>query len=121
VADELLSTGNHGANQVDMLMAFAGALSIYLGYRLFCDSAYQKSRVRHLVSGALLAIFGLAILIADVRSVRTSAHRSHPVPGNLLRYSMPSHTKGIVRLCRYSQGEVETNNERDSSKAGSGV
>jgi hypothetical protein len=106
---------------VDILMAVAGALSIYLGYRLFCDSAYQRSRVRHLVSGALLAMFGLGILIADVRSVRTAANRSHPVPGNLLRYSRPSRTKGIVRLCRYAQGEGYTNNERDGNKVGSGV
>jgi hypothetical protein len=62
----------HGANQVDILMAVAGALSIYLGYGLFCDSAYQKSRVRHLVSGALLAILGLGILIAGVRELRSA-------------------------------------------------
>jgi hypothetical protein len=92
-------------------MAIAGALSIYLGYRLFCDSAYQKSRVRHLLSGALLALFGLGILFAEAHGFRAASHRSHPVPGNLLRYSKPSHTKGIVRLCRYSQGEVETNYE----------
>ena len=55
---------------MNILMAVAGALSIYLGYRLFCDSAYQRSRGRHLVSGALLAVFGLGILIADVRSIR---------------------------------------------------
>ncbi len=48
-------------------MAVAGALSVYLGYGLFCDSAYQKSRIRHLVSGTLLATFGLGIWIADVR------------------------------------------------------
>jgi len=104
-----------------LAIAVAGALSIYLGYKLFCDSAYQKSRVRHLVSGALLAIFGLGILIADVRGLRTPERRSHPVPGNLLRYSTPSRTKGIVRLCRYSQDEVETNNGRNGSEAGTGV
>jgi hypothetical protein len=58
-------------------MAVAGALSIYLGYGLFCDSAYQKSRVRHLVSGALLAVFGLGILIAGVRDLRTARLDSH--------------------------------------------
>jgi hypothetical protein len=104
-----------------LLMALAGALSIYLGYRLFCDSAYQKSRVRHLVSGALLAVFGLGILIADVRGLRAASHRAQPVPSNLLRYSTPSRTKGIVRLCRYSQSEVTLINERDASEAGSGV
>jgi hypothetical protein len=62
---------------VEILMAVAGALGIYLGYRLFCDSAYEQSRVRHLVSGALLAVFGLGILIADVRSIRTARPDSH--------------------------------------------
>jgi hypothetical protein len=62
---------------VEILTAVAGALSIYLGYRLFCDCAYQKSRMRHLVSGALLAVFGLGILIADLHAVRAAAHRSH--------------------------------------------
>jgi hypothetical protein len=104
-----------------LAMAIAGVISIYLGYKLFCDSAYQKSRVRHLVSGALLAVFGLGILIADFHGLRTATHRSHPVPGNLLRYSTPSRTKGIVRLCRYSQNEVETSNERNGNEAGSGV
>ena len=61
---------------MDILMAVAGALSIYLGYRLFCDSAYQKSRMRHLASGALLAVFGLGVLIADVRGIR--AEGRHP-------------------------------------------
>jgi hypothetical protein len=58
-------------------MAVVGALGIYLGYRLFCDSAYQKSRVRHLVSGALLAVFGLGMLIADVRDFRAARPDSH--------------------------------------------
>jgi hypothetical protein len=109
------------STKLGLLMAVAGALSIYLGYRLFCDSAYQKSRVRHLVSGALLAVFGLGILIADVRGLRAASHRAQPVPSNLLRYSTPSRTKGIVRLCRYSQSEVTRINERNGSEAGSGV
>jgi hypothetical protein len=58
---------------MDILMAIAGALSIYLGYKLFCDCAYQKSRMRHLMSGALLALFGLGILMAEARNIRTSA------------------------------------------------
>jgi len=62
---------------MDILMAIAGALSIYLGYKLFCDCAYQKSRIRHLTSGALLALFGLGILMAEARHIRTSAADSH--------------------------------------------
>jgi len=58
---------------VDILMAIAGALSIYLGYKLFCDCAYPKSRIRHLMSGALLALFGLGILMAEARNIRTAA------------------------------------------------
>ena len=64
---------------MEILMAVAGALGIYLGYRLFCDSAYEQSRVRHLVSGALLAVFGLGILLADVHALRAAAHHSHSV------------------------------------------
>jgi hypothetical protein len=59
-------------------MAVIGILSIYLGYRLFCDSAYQRSRFRHLASGALLAVLGLGILIADVRSLRSADRGSAP-------------------------------------------
>jgi hypothetical protein len=60
------------------VMAIAGALSIYLGYRLFCDVSHQKSPrlsvfVTHMASGAMLALFGLAILIADVREMGTAA------------------------------------------------
>jgi hypothetical protein len=62
---------------VEILLAIAGALSIYLGYRLFCDCAHQQSRFRHLMSGALLAVFGLGLLIADIHTARAAAHRSH--------------------------------------------
>ena len=50
----------------------AGALSIYLGYRLFCDVSSQKTRstlLTNLASGALLALFGLGILVADARGI----------------------------------------------------
>ena len=62
---------------MDLLMAVAGALSVYLGYKLFCDIAYPKNRVRHLVSGALLAVFGLGILAAEARHFRTASADSH--------------------------------------------
>ena len=62
---------------MEILMAVAGALSVYLGYRLFCDCAYRESRMRHLVSGALLAVFGLGILIADVHALRAGVNHSH--------------------------------------------
>ena len=63
---------------MNIIMAVIGALSIYLGYRLFCDSAYQRSRFRHLASGALLAVLGLGILIADVRGISATSHGSAP-------------------------------------------
>jgi hypothetical protein len=62
-------------------MAVAGVLSIYLGYRLFCNIAAQRTLRRsilltNMASGALLALFGLGILVADVRAVGAIAHRS---------------------------------------------
>jgi hypothetical protein len=41
-------------------LAILGALSVYLGYRLFIDSPAR------ILSGALLALFGVAILSADL-------------------------------------------------------
>jgi hypothetical protein len=61
--------------------AVTGAFSIFLGYRLFCDSSLHKSRsglFTNLASGALLALFGLGILLADVRVFQTGATVSHP-------------------------------------------
>jgi hypothetical protein len=115
-----------GATAVEILMAIAGAVSLYLGYRLFCDSAYHRGRVRHLISGALLAVFGLAILFASAQGLRRPSHHPHLVPDNLLRYSTPLRTRGIVRFCRYSdsrdsRSEVKGTNERIRSKAGFGV
>lgn len=62
---------------MEILSAVAGALSIYLGYRLFCDSAYAQGRIRHLMSGALLAVFGLGILIADIHTARAAVNHAH--------------------------------------------
>jgi hypothetical protein len=63
-------------------IAVLGALSIYLGYRLFCDLAGQRARLpvllTNLVSGALLALFGLGILIAGVRGIHPQSRHAHP-------------------------------------------
>jgi hypothetical protein len=62
-------------------LAVAGALSIYLGYRLFCGLSYRNSwsiLLTNLASGALLAIFGLGILIAGVRGIPASTRGSRP-------------------------------------------
>jgi len=46
------------------------SLSIFLGYRLFCDvSGRRAGMVTSLASGALLALFGMGILIADFRGI----------------------------------------------------
>lgn len=68
---------------VRAVMAIGGALSIYLGYRLFCDIAFQKPARRsilltNMASGALLALFGLGILVAEVRGIAVAAHYRHP-------------------------------------------
>jgi hypothetical protein len=45
-------------------IAAAGALSIYLGYRLFCDA-------RNAIFGAVLALFGMGVLVADLGGYST--------------------------------------------------
>lgn len=62
-------------------IAVAGALGVYLGYRLFCDISYQRTRsmwLTSLASGALLAVFGLGILFAAARDMRSSSFYGHP-------------------------------------------
>jgi hypothetical protein len=61
---------------VRVAIAAIGALSVYLGYRLFCDR--RPVLLTNLISGALLAVFGLGILVADARSLRASGSDSHP-------------------------------------------
>jgi hypothetical protein len=54
-------------------IAAASALSIYLGYKLFCDA-------RNAVFGAVLALFGMGILVADlgVHAPRESVKKNQP-------------------------------------------
>lgn len=57
---------------VRVAIAVAGAFSIFLGYKLFCEIPSGKNRsipVINGVSGAVLALFGMAILVADVRGI----------------------------------------------------
>jgi hypothetical protein len=44
-------------------IALLGALSVFLGYRLFCESPVR------VLSGALLALFGMGLLGADLVGV----------------------------------------------------
>jgi hypothetical protein len=53
-----------------------GALSLFLGYRLFCD--VRSRTLTSVASGALLALFGMGILIADIRSAGAAGPGSHP-------------------------------------------
>lgn len=60
---------------MQIAIAVAGILSIYLGYRLFCGIPLGITRG---IAGALLALFGMAILSADVQTLRhrdTETHR----------------------------------------------
>ena len=69
------------AHWVRALAAVVGALSIYIGYRLFCDSIYLQRRstlFTNLAGGALLALFGFGVLYADIRSIRTSTQEPRP-------------------------------------------
>src|SRR5579872_2927725 len=56
-------------------IAIAGALSIFCGYKLFCSTQFGRNRgvrVIHGVSGAILALFGMAVLMLDVRGIAKS-------------------------------------------------
>ena len=61
---------------IRLAAAVIGTLSIYLGYRLFCDR--RPVLLTNLASGALLALFGLGILLADVRAMRPPGPDFHP-------------------------------------------
>jgi hypothetical protein len=52
---------------LQIAIAILGALSVFLGYRLFCETPVR------LLSGALLALFGVAILSADLIGLRGHA------------------------------------------------
>ena len=65
-----------------LAMMVIGAVSLYVGYRLFCDSPQvSEARVRavvtrNFVAGALLAVFGLGILYNEARALAVQSH--HP-------------------------------------------
>jgi hypothetical protein len=49
-----------------LIVACGGLMSIGIGYRLFCARHALPARM---ISGALLAVLGVAMLIADARSI----------------------------------------------------
>jgi len=64
------------------IAALIGILSVYLGYRLFCSLAGQSpSRsilFTNMASGALLASFGIGLLVSDLRGFGQISAPSHP-------------------------------------------
>jgi len=62
---------------IRLIIALIGMLSIYLGYRLFCGRSVQRT-LTNLASGALLALFGMGTLVADVRGYTAPAHADQP-------------------------------------------
>jgi hypothetical protein len=60
-----------------LIIALIGILSIYLGYRLFCGRSVQRT-LTNLASGALLALFGMGTLVADVRGYTAPGRLDQP-------------------------------------------
>ncbi len=59
-----------------------GGVSLYTGYRLFCDTpqvSEHRLRVvvlRNFVAGALLAVLGLGILFTEARAFAAQSHEA---------------------------------------------
>jgi hypothetical protein len=83
---------------VKLAIAVAGILSIYFGYRLFCGLSFTRTRrllVINGVSGAVLAVFGMALLGVDARSMNSSpVVHSRPIhkpnPAERGSFTMPN-------------------------------
>ena len=80
-------------------IGLAGALDIYLGYRLFCSAPRQPGftgagRVRMIAgmgTGALLAVFGMAVVVADAGSFRTNTrYPQTAVPASRIQRRAPA-------------------------------
>lgn len=78
----------------------AGALSLVLGYRLFCgEKATRAALITNLLSGALLAVFGVAILVTGARPVHKTPARSTQ-PAWQHKSLEPANTRGRIPLIR---------------------
>jgi len=79
---------------VRLAVAVGGALSVYLGYKFFCDLPFRRAKtVRailliNLSFGALLATFGAGLLIADFRGMQRDAYR--PQDSQVIRRKSPA-------------------------------
>jgi hypothetical protein len=70
------------ATWLKLAMMAIGGVSLYMGYRLFCDapqvSEERRSIVlRNFVAGALLALLGLGILFHEARAFAAQSHEAH--------------------------------------------
>lgn len=71
---------------LQIAIALLGTLSVFLGYRLFCDSPSR------LLSGALLTLFGAGIVSADLISLRAHGEidyrpaTQHTKPAGMYRH-----------------------------------
>ena len=87
---------------VRVAIAIGGALGIFCGYKLFCSTPFGRNRgvrVIHGVSGAILALFGMAVLMLDVRG---SANGPTAPSHHTIRQASPAEagsfvTPGIIR------------------------
>jgi hypothetical protein len=70
--------GTQVASWIRLAIAAGGLLSIYLGYKLFCDvpvrigRTFRRVVILNLVSGVALALLGVGILTADIRSMQNN-------------------------------------------------
>jgi hypothetical protein len=71
-----------------LTMMAIGGVSLYMGYRLFCDAprvsadavrgfAVRNAMLRNFVAGALLAVFGLGILFTEARAFAGQSKEAH--------------------------------------------
>jgi hypothetical protein len=76
------------ATWLKLAMMAIGAISLYMGYRLFCDAPQaneqrlrsfdvRKAVLRNFVAGALLAMLGLGILFTEARAFAAQSHEAH--------------------------------------------
>jgi hypothetical protein len=76
---------------MNLFMLAVGLFSVYFGYRLFCSIS---RRSLSMISGAALAIFGMAVLVGQAKGL--TSHRAHGAAGvhsspNWHNGSVPSH------------------------------
>ena len=64
-------------NWISLGMALIGCISIYLGYKLFCDGTHGNRSLTAFVAGALLAVFGLGILLSEIRGIEAPRQQAH--------------------------------------------